>query len=84
MMFGSCSLVFQVPNNSGPEIGAIWNAIQQVATETRVDHRFILAVMLQGMNPSPQANPQQSNTTPQNQAAASAPQPQQAASATQV
>ncbi|KAB5518149.1 hypothetical protein GE09DRAFT_1066138 [Coniochaeta sp. 2T2.1] len=46
LMFGSCS-TWGVPNNSGPEIGAIWDAIQQVAGETGVDHRFILAVIIQ-------------------------------------
>ena len=34
-------------DDSGNEIGAIYNAIQQIATETYVDHRFILAVMMQ-------------------------------------
>ncbi|KEF52297.1 uncharacterized protein A1O9_11537 [Exophiala aquamarina CBS 119918] len=34
-------------NNSGEEIDQIWNAIQFVAHLAGVDHRFILAVMLQ-------------------------------------
>lgn len=34
-------------NDSGEEVGAIWNAIEEVAAETNVDHRFILAVILQ-------------------------------------
>ncbi|KAK0614899.1 exo-beta-1,3-glucanase, partial [Bombardia bombarda] len=46
LMFSSCSQ-FGQPNDSGPEIGAIWDSIQQVASETAVDHRFILAVILQ-------------------------------------
>jgi hypothetical protein len=45
-MFTSCSQ-FAVADNSGEEIGSIYNAIQQVASETKVDHRFILAVILQ-------------------------------------
>lgn len=32
---------------SGPQKGAIWNAIQKVADETGVDHRVILAVVIQ-------------------------------------
>lgn len=52
VMFSSCSAFRDhygnpVPNNSAEEIGAIYNAIQQVAQETKVDHRFILAVMPQ-------------------------------------
>lgn len=35
------------PNDSGDEIGAIFDGIQTVATETKVDHRFILAVIMQ-------------------------------------
>lgn len=46
LMENSCSWM-GVPNDSGPEIGAIWDSIQQVAGETAVDHRFILAIMLQ-------------------------------------
>ncbi|KAH8904705.1 hypothetical protein BR93DRAFT_960804 [Coniochaeta sp. PMI_546] len=46
IMFSSCS-TWGVPNDSGPEVGAIWDSIQQVAGETGVDHRFILAVMIQ-------------------------------------
>lgn len=34
-------------DDSGPEVGAIYNALQQVAMETEVDHRFILAVVMQ-------------------------------------
>ena len=36
-----------VPNDSGPEVGAIYDSIQQVAIETNLDHRFILAVIMQ-------------------------------------
>lgn len=46
IMFGSCS-TWGVPNDSGPEVGAIWDSIQTVAGETGVDHRFILAVIIQ-------------------------------------
>ena len=35
------------PDNSEEEIGQIWNAIQLAAYYTKVDHRFILAVLLQ-------------------------------------
>lgn len=45
-MFGSCAWFGQA-GNSGPEVGAIWNAIQQVSQETGVDHRFVLAVLMQ-------------------------------------
>lgn len=46
----SCTETFQLPagsDNSDEEIKEIWNAIQTVAQETGVDHRFILAVMMQ-------------------------------------
>ncbi|SMR63245.1 unnamed protein product [Zymoseptoria tritici ST99CH_3D1] len=45
-MFTSCAQ-WSVPNNSGEEVGDIWNAIQQFSGETGVDHRFILAIMMQ-------------------------------------
>ena len=45
-MFGSCQQ-YKVPNDDGPEVGAIYDAIQQVAKETKVDHRFILATIMQ-------------------------------------
>ena len=45
-MTGSCSQYGEA-NDSGTEIGDIYNAIQSVATATKVDHRFILAVILQ-------------------------------------
>lgn len=35
------------PNNSGPEVGAIWDGIQKAADASGVDHRFILAVIMQ-------------------------------------
>jgi len=46
-MFSSCSNQFGVLDDSGPEVGAIWDAIQQVSKETLIDHRFILAVIMQ-------------------------------------
>lgn len=45
-MFASCDQ-FNQPNDSGPEVGAIYDSIQQIAKETLVDHRFILAVIMQ-------------------------------------
>lgn len=45
-MFSSCSQYSQA-NDDGSEVGSIYNAIQQVAEETKVDHRFILAIILQ-------------------------------------
>lgn len=45
-MFSSCDQ-FSESDDSGPEVGAIYNALQQVAMETEVDHRFILAVVMQ-------------------------------------
>ena len=45
-MFSSCS-TWNVDNDSGPEVGAIWNAIEAVAAETGVDHHFILATIIQ-------------------------------------
>lgn len=46
-MFRSCGWNSWGAEDSGPEIGAIYNAIQQVALDTKVDHRFILAVIIQ-------------------------------------
>ncbi|KAF6232147.1 hypothetical protein HO173_009530 [Letharia columbiana] len=46
IMFSSCSQYSQA-NDDGPEVGSIYNAIQQVAVETKVDHRFILAIIMQ-------------------------------------
>lgn len=34
-------------NNSDEEIGQLWNAIQSAAWQTKVDHRFILAIIMQ-------------------------------------
>jgi hypothetical protein len=45
-MFSSCS-TWGVDDDSGPEVGAIWNAIEEVAQQTGVDHRFILATIIQ-------------------------------------
>lgn len=46
-MFGSCGWKNWGPDDNGPEIGAIYDSIKQVALETAVDHRFILAVIMQ-------------------------------------
>lgn len=35
------------PDTTDEEIGAIWNGIQDMARQTGVDHRFILAVIMQ-------------------------------------
>ncbi|KAL7930650.1 hypothetical protein V8C35DRAFT_131997 [Trichoderma chlorosporum] len=35
------------PGNTGEQTGLIWNAIQQVAQASLVDHRFILATIMQ-------------------------------------
>jgi hypothetical protein len=43
----SCDSIYGVPNNSGDETQALYDAIKQVAHETRVDHRFILAAVMQ-------------------------------------
>ncbi|SLM39883.1 glycoside hydrolase [Lasallia pustulata] len=45
-MFSSCSQ-FNQAENSGSEVDAIYDAIESVATATQVDHRFILAVIMQ-------------------------------------
>ncbi|KAK2594472.1 hypothetical protein QQS21_007819 [Conoideocrella luteorostrata] len=47
-MFQSCGWQNpSQPNNSGPEVGAIWDGIQKAAAASGVDHRLILAVMMQ-------------------------------------
>ncbi|KAA6411965.1 MAG: hypothetical protein FRX48_04115 [Lasallia pustulata] len=46
LMFSSCSQ-FNQAENSGSEVDAIYDAIESVATATQVDHRFILAVIMQ-------------------------------------
>ncbi|KAM3433493.1 hypothetical protein MY4824_005911 [Beauveria thailandica] len=45
-MFSSCSYQGQA-DDSGPEVGAIYDGIQKAAAATGVDHRFILAVIMQ-------------------------------------
>ncbi|KAL1625209.1 hypothetical protein SLS56_007404 [Neofusicoccum ribis] len=47
IMFSSCGWNGWGADDSGPEVGAIYDAVQQIATETKVDHRFILAVIIQ-------------------------------------
>lgn len=47
-MFSSCSsMKYPQADDSGPEVGAIWDGIQQVAAETGLDHRVILAAIMQ-------------------------------------
>ncbi|KAL1617668.1 hypothetical protein SLS54_007672 [Diplodia seriata] len=43
----SCGWNTWGPDNSAAEMQGIYDAIQQIATETKVDHRFILAVVVQ-------------------------------------
>lgn len=45
-MFSSCDQ-YRTADDSGAEVGAIYNAIEAVAAQTFVDHRFILAVIMQ-------------------------------------
>lgn len=52
---GSCSMgagAFDEGDNS-EQIDQIWNAIKQIAETSLVDHRFILATILQEVGPSP-------------------------------
>ncbi|KAL7781767.1 glycoside hydrolase [Trichoderma ceciliae] len=47
-MFASCgNLPNPQVNDSGQEVGAIWDGIQMAAAATGVDHRFILAIIMQ-------------------------------------
>lgn len=43
----SCDLWYKQPNNNAQETSDLYDAIKQVAHETRVDHRFILAVVME-------------------------------------
>lgn len=43
----SCSSIFQLEDNTDEEISAIRESINSVAESTKVDHRFILAVIMQ-------------------------------------
>jgi len=43
----SCDLLYKQPNNNAQETQDLYDAIKQVAHETRVDHRFILAAVMQ-------------------------------------
>jgi len=45
-MFSSCSQ-YGVPNDSGPEVGAIYDGIQAIAAQSKLDHRLILAVIME-------------------------------------
>ncbi|OAP59427.1 hypothetical protein AYL99_06725 [Fonsecaea erecta] len=38
------------PDNSDEEINQIWDAVQTASSQTNVDHRFILAILLQESN----------------------------------
>jgi hypothetical protein len=46
-MFHNCANRDYGADDSGPEVGAIYDAIQDAATKTKVDHRFILATIMQ-------------------------------------
>lgn len=63
-MFGSCGWNTWGADDSGPEVGAIYNAIQQVALETKVDHRFILATIIQESGGCVRVSPFQLNNHP--------------------
>ena len=43
----SCNAIYKTPNLSPLETQSLYKAIQSVANSTRVDHRFILAVIMQ-------------------------------------
>lgn len=43
----SCDQIYNVSNNSPEEIKDLYDAIKTVAHESRVDHRFILAAIMQ-------------------------------------
>jgi hypothetical protein len=43
----SCDILYNTTNNSDQEIRDLYDAIKTVAHETRVDHRFILAAVIQ-------------------------------------
>lgn len=47
VMKTSCSSIFQLEDNTDEEISAIQSSIDSVAEATKVDHRFILAVIMQ-------------------------------------
>lgn len=43
----SCDILYNTPNLSPDETQSLYNAIQSVAHTTRVDHRFIFAIIMQ-------------------------------------
>lgn len=43
----SCNTIYSTPNLSPSETQSLYTAIQSVAHTTRVDHRFILAIIMQ-------------------------------------
>jgi hypothetical protein len=45
-IFSSCQQ-YKMPNGAGKEVGTIYDSIQQEAKETKVDHRFVLATIMQ-------------------------------------
>ena len=47
LMTRSCSKLYEAPNNSDDEMQALYDTIQTVSHQTMVDHRFILATIMQ-------------------------------------
>jgi hypothetical protein len=47
MQQGCANLGVRSPQDTGEQIGEIWNAIQQVAENSLVDHRLVLATIMQ-------------------------------------
>jgi len=43
----SCNILYNQTNNNAQETQDLYDAIKQVAHETRVDHRFIMAAVMQ-------------------------------------
>lgn len=46
-MFTGCGALGLSPEDTDEQVGQIWNAIQQIAEASLVDHRFILATIMQ-------------------------------------
>jgi hypothetical protein len=47
IMSTSCERIFYVPNDSDSELSDLRDAIQTIAEEAHLDHRFILAIIMQ-------------------------------------
>ena len=46
-MSTSCLRIFTVPNNSDDELSDLHDSIQNIAEESKLDHRFIFAIIMQ-------------------------------------